>query len=122
MALIEMVLAAGPDRPAGDVTDRIALRADLTAFGYLDIASWFARKADWTFTRARPAGKVSGELVREGAGGAGESWAVRGPDGADGPLWPFETRVLRPGEYATLRRPQGGTLVYRVVSVVPEPW
>ena len=116
MALIDMVLAAAPGQPEGDVTDRIALRADLTRFGYLDIAAWFARTRPWVFTRVSPAGSVAGDLVREG-----HFWALRGPHGGDGPLWRFETRVLRPGEYATLRSPKSGTLVYRVVSVVAEP-
>jgi hypothetical protein len=117
MAHIDMILAAGPGQPEGDVRDRISLHAALTGYGYLDIAAWFADPAPWTFTRTRSGAQVTGDLVRDA-----EAWALRDPDGEDGPLWRFEPNILRPGEYATLRSPTNEELVYRIVAVAPEPW
>jgi hypothetical protein len=117
MAHIDMVLAAGPGQPGGDVRDRITLHAALTGYGYLDIAAWFADPAPWSFTRTRSGAEVTGDLVRDA-----EAWALRGRHGEEGPLWRFQPRILRPGEYVTLHSPKDEELVYRVVSVVPDPW
>ena len=35
-------------------------------------------------------------------------------------LWNFEARMFRPGEYVTLRRPDGEELVFRIVDVEPD--
>ena len=104
-----MLLAFGPDRPEGDLSDRLELSARLTAQGRLDegVAVWRRMLPD--------ARLVSGELVRTEAG-----WALRGKAGEDAPLWDFEAGVLRPGEYATLRPPGGEALVFRVVDVQPD--
>jgi hypothetical protein len=46
-------------------------------------------------------------------------WALRNERSPDEPLWELDVRVLRPGEYITLRRPDGADAVFRVVSVEP---
>ena len=115
MARIEMILTSAPGKPEGDLQDRIALRAGLTSRGYLDIAAWFADPEPWQFTRSHASGIITGDLVREG-----ETWALRGPFGIDDPLWMFESTLIRPGEYVTLRSPRGDQRSFRVVAVTAE--
>jgi hypothetical protein len=111
MARIVMLLAHGPGRPEGDLADRLELTVVLTPQGALDEAALGG--ATWPARRLLPDGReFAGELVRAGAG-----WAVRGAAGEDAPLWDFEGRVFRPGEYVTLRRPGGDELVFRIVDV-----
>ncbi len=44
-------------------------------------------------------------------------WAMRGADDPDEPLWDLHGGTFRPGEYLTLRRPDGSELSFRIVSV-----
>ena len=109
-----MVLAQGPGRPNGDVANRLELTVALTPQGALDEAAF--GEAPWPTRRLLPDGNVlAGELVRIDGG-----WALRGPAGEDAPLWDIESRVFRPGEYVTLRRPGGDELIFRIVDVRPE--
>ena len=112
MARIVMLLAQGPGQPEGDLGYRLELTAALTPQAALDEAA----PAGWPARRVLPDGtERAGELVRAGAG-----WALRGAAGEDSPLWDFEGRVFRPGEYVTLRRPDGDELVFRIVDVRPD--
>jgi hypothetical protein len=45
---------------------------------------------------------------------------MRNERGPDEPLWEIEVRVVRPGDYITLRRPDGANAVFRIVSVDAE--
>jgi hypothetical protein len=111
MFRIAMLLAQGPGRPNGDLADRLELTAALTPQGALDEAAF--GDPPWPTRRVLPDGRaLVGELVRADAG-----WALRGPAGEDAPLWDFEGRVFRPGEYVTLRRPGGDELIFRIVDV-----
>jgi len=111
MASIVMLLARGPGRPEGDLADRLELTAALTPQGALNEAAF--GDAPWPTRRVLPDGReIVGELVRADA-----RWALRGAAGEDAPLWAFEGRVFRPGEYVTLRRPDGDELVFRIVDV-----
>ncbi len=109
-----MLLAYAPGLPNGDVADRLELAVKLTAQGRLDEAAFGAEA--WQSRRTLPDGRLhAGELVRSDAG-----WALRGAS-EDAPLWDFEGGVFRPGEYVTLRRPTGESLVFRIVDVRPDP-
>ena len=111
LTTIVMLLASSPGQPMGNLADRLELRARLTSQGRLDAAEFGA--VAWSTGRSLPDGRLfNGELVRSDAG-----WALRGLAGDDAPLWDFEGQVFRPGEYVTLRRPNGETLVYRIVDV-----
>src|SRR5580704_16176708 len=99
MARVVMLLAHGPGQPEGDLSYRLELSVALTPQGALDEAAFGA--APWPTRRVLPDGReLAGELVRAGAG-----WALRSAVGEDAPLWDFQCGVVRPGEYATLRRP-----------------
>ena len=37
--------------------------------------------------------------------------------GDNDPVWDLEGKVFRPGEYVTLRRPDHGELIFRIVNV-----
>src|ERR1700733_5284141 len=111
MARVVMLLAHGPGQPEGDLSYRLEVSAVLTPQGMLDEAGFGAEP--WPSLRVLPDGReIAGELVRADAG-----WALRGTAGEDAPLWDFEWRVMRPGEYVTLRRPDGDELVFRIVDV-----
>jgi hypothetical protein len=114
MARVVMLLAHGPDRPDGDLADRLELTAALTPQGALDEAAFGG--SPLPVLRVLPDGReLALELVRAGA-----RWALRGPAGEDAPLWDLEGRVFRPGEYVTLRRPDGDELIFRIVDVRPD--
>jgi hypothetical protein len=114
MAHIHMVLAYAANAPDGDVLDRLDLTAPLTAQAQLDEAGQVP--PPWPAMRTLPDGRARAtELVREDIG-----WALRGFGSEDAPLWDFEGRVFRPGEYVRLRRPTGEELVFRIVEVQPE--
>jgi len=111
MARVVMLLAHGPGRPEGDLAHRLELTAALTPQGALDEAAF--GDPPWQARRVLPDGnELAGEVVRAGGG-----WALRGPAGEDAPLWDFDGRVFRPGEYVTLRRPDGDELIFRIVDV-----
>ena len=113
MQRIVMLLANGPGLPDGDIADRLEIQASLTGQGQIDEVAYVEDPLPWPTQRTTPDGRVYlGELIRVGTG-----WAIRRSGSEDDPVWPFEPALLRPGEYATMRPPEGGRLVYRVVSV-----
>ena len=108
-----MVLASGPGKPDGDITDRIVIQAALTPHTTLDTVAHDDAGGSWHAERTRPDGAVRAlELVR-----LDEEWSMRSTRGEDEPLWRVEARSVRPGEYVTLHRPDGDSLIYRVVGV-----
>jgi hypothetical protein len=111
MARVLMLLAAGPGQPEGDLAYRMELTATLTPLAALDEAAFDG--SPWPVLRVLPSGReLHSGLVR-----VDDAWALRGPAGEDAPLWAFEGRVFRPGEYVMLRRPDGDELVFRIVDV-----
>ncbi len=115
MALIRALLAQGPGLPDGDTERGLELRVCLTPQGLIDLPAWEADPLPWPARRFWPdRPDWSGELIR-----VEEMWALRARSD-DEPLWDFEARVLRPGDYVTLRRPDGEELVFRIVSVDPD--
>ena len=116
MSRIVLLLANGPGFPGGDVSDRIEMRAGLTGQGHIDEAAYAEDPSPWTAQRTTPDGRMYfGELIRVETG-----WAIRRSGSEDDPVWPFEPTILRPGEYATMRSPAGGELIYQIVSVDQE--
>ncbi len=111
-----MVLARGPGCPGGDTEDRIELQVRLNAVGQLDRAAWMAEPGGWTAARSRPGqGEQRGEIVL--VDGSDGFWAARRSRSEDEPLWVLDSDVLRPGELAGVRAPDGTDLVFRVVAV-----
>ena len=113
MMHIVMLLASGPGQPEGDIAERLELRAVLTGNAHIDEAAYQQDPLPWPARRVLPDGRINaGELIRLEAG-----WAIRRSGSEDDPLWQLEAAMLRPGEYVTVVPPDGGELVYRVVSV-----
>ncbi len=110
-----MLLAYAPDRPEGDTANRIDLTAALTPQGQIDRQAYLDDPKPWGVVRRREdAPPRDAELIDTEAG-----WAFRRLGEEDDPIWMLDARVLRPGEYATLRRPDGSEQVFRVVNVEP---
>jgi hypothetical protein len=112
MFRVMALLASGPGFPEGDVAQGVELAVRLTPQGQIDPAAaaegfrvrrFWADREDW---------QGALEYLDEG-------WALRNDRSADEPLWAIELRLLRPGDYITLRRPDGDDAVFRIVSVEP---
>ncbi len=110
---IAALLASSPRQPEGDTQCGMELVLCLTADGQPDLlaaaggAPWRVRRfwshrADW-----------HGLLMPLDD----ESWAIRSSADPDEPLWHLLGKAFRPGEYLTLRRPDGRELSFRIVSV-----
>jgi hypothetical protein len=113
MAKVSLVLAAAAGLPEGSTEDRVELHMCLTPQGLLDAMAFQPDIANWPTAHYRPSGLIEhGELVRLDG-----SWALRDGEGEDAPLWSFDGRVIRPGEYVTLRGPRGEEMTYRIVAV-----
>jgi hypothetical protein len=113
MTKVMMVLARGPDHPAGNLDDRLDLQVQLTAQGQLDTVAWETGNTPWLTSRRRSDHpQRDGELVK-----LEDSWAIRNLDNEDDPLLAFSAAIMRPGEIATVIRLDGKDLVYRIVAV-----
>ncbi len=108
-----MLLVYAPDRPDGDLADRMELQLGLTPQARIDDAAFAASPLPWPARRVLPDGRERAlELVALPTG-----WALRSVRSEDEPLWALEGPVFRPGELVTLRRPDGEEHVFRVVNV-----
>jgi hypothetical protein len=118
MAKILALLAAGPGFPMGSIEHGLELHVALTMQGQIDPAAYYADPNPWPARRYRP-GRPDwqGEVALVDDGDIGAGWALRGTQAMDDPVWTLEGRIYRPGEYLTIRRPDGEELVFRIVSV-----
>ncbi len=114
MARVVALLAHGPGLPEGDTLHGMELHLCLNGQGELDLGAYKADPQPWRVRRYWPHREDWwGQLIEvEGLG-----WALRAESDPDEPLWQFTLRRLRPGEYLTLRRPNGEELVFRIVQV-----
>jgi len=121
MPQVDLVMAAGPGFPQGSPEHRYALDVALTAGGVLDEEAWGTPAAPWTVQRFWPGEPARvGDVMLDAATG----WSLRfdagqGPDALDAPLHALirNSGQLRPGEYVTIREPNGVEYGYRVVNV-----
>lgn len=108
------LLAQGPGFPEGDTEHGLVLTACLTPQGQVDTVAYEADPLPWIAKRFWPDREPwTGELIRVDETG----WALRPVSGEDEPLWDLEARIFRPGDYITLRRPDGEELIFRIVNV-----
>jgi hypothetical protein len=115
LSRVTALLSFGPGQPAGDLAHGLELLLGLTPDARIDPDAYLADPRDWSARRFRPdRPDWHGVLVREEG-----DWTLRGDPASDGPLWLLEVRTLHPGDYLTLRRPDGEELVFRVVGVAP---
>lgn len=113
LSRVTALLAYGPGAPEGDIHQGLELVAALGPDGRISADAYYADPRAWRARRFRPdRPDWIGDLVRED-----ENWALRGAPAEDGPLWFLDARGLRPGEYLTLRRPDGEEFSFRVVNV-----
>jgi hypothetical protein len=110
---VTALLAQATGQPEGDISHGLELLLGLTGDGRIDPETYLTDPRPWTVRRLRPdRPDWHGELVRDDG-----AWTLRGIPMEDGPLWFLEVRHLHPGDYVTLRRPDGESLVFRVVGV-----
>ena len=113
LSRVTALLASSPRKPQGDTRCGMEIMLCLTADSQPDPLAcgmsgpWRVRR----FWSDRP--DWHGLLVAHDD----ESWAMRGAADPDEPLWDLRARTFRPGEYVTLRRPDGSELSFRIVSV-----
>lgn len=112
MAKLTLLLARGPDKPDGDLDDRLVMRLSLTPTGQIDTLSYEQTPEPWLAMRALAGhGSHALEVVR-----IDEGWALQSINSLDDPIWAFEGHVFRPGELVRLQRPDGQEMLYRIVS------
>lgn len=113
MAHIRAILASGPGLPGGSADQGLDMTVPLTPQGRIDETALMAANPPLPARRFRPdRDDWSGVLVATDAG-----FALQNLDSHDDPFWAMEARVFRPGDYVTLRRPNGDEMVYRIVAV-----
>jgi hypothetical protein len=116
MTKVTMLLAQGPAQPFGDLNDRIQLSVTLTSQAHIDGVAWETGTLPWVATRDRLGqARRTSELVKIDSG-----WALRSIGGEDDPLYSLDVQIVRPGELAMVRPPNGDELLYRIVAVEPE--
>ena len=111
MTRLTLVLAHGPEKPEGDIDDRIVLELRLNGQGQIDMLGFESASAPWLATRQSNGSQQHLEVVR-----VDEAWALQSIDSLDDPITVFEGHVYRPGELVRLRRPDGKELLYRIVA------
>ena len=118
MAKILASLAAAPGLPQGSIEHGLEMKVLLTPQGQIDPAAYFADPAPWRARRFRPNRRDwRGEVVLVDESNIEAGWALRGEQDMDDPVWILEARICRPGDYLTIRRPDGEELVFRIVAV-----
>jgi hypothetical protein len=112
MTKLTLVLAHGPEKPNGDVEDRLTLELQLTHQGQIDMQGFETAVSPWMAQRQTNGGPARMlEVVR-----VDEGWALQSNNDLDDPVCVFEGHVFRPGELVRLRRPDGEELLYRIVA------
>ena len=113
MAKILSLLAQSAGHPDGDTAIGLELSVCLTPNALLDVAAFEISPLPWPVRRTWPDREDwHGELIR-----VDEGWAIRAARGDNEPVWDVTVKTLRPGEYITLRRPDGEELIFRIVGV-----
>jgi hypothetical protein len=104
------LLASGPGFPEGDLGQGLRLSVRLTGQGQIDPSGAPGEFRALRFWPDREDWQGALEWLDTG-------WAVRNDRGPDEPLWELGVRAVRPGDYITLHRPEGGDAIFRIVSV-----
>jgi hypothetical protein len=112
MTRVTMLLARGPDRPEGDVSDRLVMGLELTRQGQIDVDAYQSAQTPWLAVRTEGNAEPRPlEVIR-----IDDGWALQSTNSEDDPIWAFDGHVFRPGELVCLRRPDSQILLYRIVA------
>ena len=112
MTTLTLVLARGPGNPDGDIRDRLTINLTLTAQGQIDVNAHQADPNPWLAASKRPGAPDQAlEVIR-----IDEGWALQSTSSMDDPIWLLQGHVFRPGELVRLQRPDGESLLYRIVA------
>ncbi len=85
----------------------------LTSQAQIDRAAYVAAPLPWRTRRSWPhRADWWGELILDERG-----WGLRAEGDPEEPIWSLSLKLLRPGAYVTLHRPNGEELVFRIVQV-----
>jgi len=116
MKKLTMLLAQSPDKPDGDIEDRLVMGLALTQQGQIDVEAYHSAGSPWLARRERPGTEPRQlEVIR-----IDERWALQSIRSEDDPIWTFDGHVFRPGELVRLRRPDSKELLFRIVSTESE--
>jgi hypothetical protein len=121
MAKVTLVLASGPGFPNGDPECRYEIEVTLDSTGRLDRAAWYADPNPWPAKRHwRDEWPRDGDVQLDEETGA---WSLRffPKPGEAGEAPPHELLMrsnvpMRPGEYLSIREPDGKEFAFRIVS------
>ena len=115
MTKVTLVLARGPGKPEGDITERLVLNICLNAHGQIDLQAYESAPEPWLASREQDhAAPRAMEIIR-----LDEGWARQSTNSQDDPICVFEGYVYRPGELITLQDPNGETMLFRIVASEP---
>ena len=118
MPKITALLASGPGLPMGSIDHGLEVSVAITPQGQIDSAAYFADPLPWRARRFRPdRPDWQGQVVLVDEASVNAGWALQGEQGMDEPGWTLEARLYRPGDYITIRRPDGEELVFRIVAL-----
>ncbi len=120
MAVVTLVLASGPGFPDGSADHRYEVELALDAGGHPDAAAWAADPAPWRARRLWPGSAVlEGDVQHDPDTGWSVTFFGADADRPDAPLHGLIRSIaqVRPGEYVTIREPDGVEYSYRVVSL-----
>ena len=116
MTRITLLLAQGPDKPDGDLDEKLIMHIMLTGQGQIDPAAYEGTPEPWLAERSHGSGPTrSLEVIR-----LDEGWALQSTNSLDDPIWMFEGHVYRPGELVRVQRPDGNELLFRIVNTESE--
>lgn len=121
MPRVTLVLAGGPGFPQGSTEHRYEMDVALDAAGNLDPDAWLADPDPWPARRVWPREpEWTGDVQHDPVTG----WSLRffPVPGEAGDAPPHDViraaGKVRPGEYLTIREPDGREYSFRVVSVI----
>ncbi|MBX6747281.1 MAG: hypothetical protein IRY87_35065 [Acetobacteraceae bacterium] len=119
MPTVTLVMAAGPGFPGGSPAHRYELDVALDAAGHLDARAWQTDPRPWVARRYWPGEPMlSGEVLYDPDTGWSMRFSPRADDAGDAPLHEVirGPALMRPGDYLTIREPDGAEYSYRIVS------
>ena len=119
MPTVTLVMAAGPGFPGGSPAHRYELDVALDAAGHLDARAWQTDPRPWVARRYWPREPMlSGEVLYDPDTGWSMRFSPRADDAGDAPLHEVirGPALMRPGDYLTIREPDGAEYSYRIVS------